>query len=134
MQSCVLQARSLKRSAESSFGHTPSPLVGMITFRVRSWRPPPHAIVQNPQSVQLSRVQSRSHEPVLQDSSSWAVLHDSPPFLVLVMMERVRPRTPPSQSFVHFDHPDHMDISQSTGHFCWLHFLVVLNAGQTTPY
>jgi hypothetical protein len=54
---------------------------------------------------------------VLHASVSSAVLHEIPPFFGFTISERVRERTPPSQSAVHFDQPDHSDISQSTGHF-----------------
>jgi len=46
-----------------------------------------------------------------------------------VISDQVWDRTPPSQSAVHFDQPDHSDITQSTGHFFWLHFFVRCRAG-----
>merc|ERR1719162_1012813 len=48
-------------------------------------------------------------------------------------MLRVRDREPPSQSLVHFDHEDHLDCLQSTGHFIWLHFLFRASSGHPYP-
>jgi hypothetical protein len=39
-----------------------------------------------------------------------------PPFFGWTRMLRVRPWAPPSQSLLHFDQPDHFDITQFTGH------------------
>merc|ERR1719238_2718107 len=89
---------------------------------------------QGDQDVQSSRVQSRSQEPVLQGLPSLTAEHPLPPFLGLVRMDRVRSSTPPSQSFEHFDQPDHLDIKQSTGHLNWLHFLVTVRAGHLMPH
>jgi len=71
---------------------------------------------QGDHEVQSSNVQSRSHEPVLHGSASATAEQPRPTFFVFVMMDRVLCLTPPSQSFEHFDQPDHLDIMQSTGH------------------
>merc|ERR1719163_2336866 len=86
------------------------------------------------QAVQSSRVQSRSHEPVLHGRASLTAPQPLPPFLGLVKIERVRSCTPPSQSLEHLDHPDHLDIKQSTGHLNWLHFLMAMKAGHLMPH
>lgn len=79
------------------------------------------------------RVQSLSQDIVLQGRASSTVLHESPPFIGLWRMLRVCPCTPPSQSAVHLDHPDHSDISQFTGHLIWLHFLDRVSSGHWSP-
>merc|ERR1719230_2077380 len=133
-QSCSLHSRSLNRFLLLSLGHLPKPRVGMRTCLAFDCRPPPQATEQGVQSVQRARVQSRSHDMVLHASVSSAVLQAKPPFFGLTMSERVRERTPPSQSAVHLDQPDHSDISQSTGHFFWLHFIVRPNCGHRSPH
>merc|ERR1719313_1206246 len=40
---------------------------------------------------------------------------------------------PPSQALLHFDHPDHFDITQSTGHLNWPHFLFRASSRHFTP-
>merc|ERR1719183_1650269 len=67
-------------------------------------------------AVHSSRVQSRSHDPVLQGRPSLTAVQPLPPFLGFVRTDRVLSSTPPSQSLEHFDHPDHLDMRQSTGH------------------
>jgi hypothetical protein len=88
----------------------------MITRRHLSENPPPHATEQGDHFDHFLSLQLLSQEPVLQGFDSWAVLHDMPPFFGLVMMLRVRPLVPPSQALLHFDQPDHFDMTQSTGH------------------
>jgi hypothetical protein len=61
-------------------------------------------------------VQSRSQDPVLQGLPSLTAEQPLPPFFGFVRIDRVLSSTPPSQSLEHFDHPDHRDIKQSTGH------------------
>merc|ERR1740138_1192542 len=133
-QSWTLHSCSLKRCLLSSFGHLPNPRVGMRTCLALDCMPPPQATEHGVQGVQRARVQSRSQDMVLQASVSSAVLQESPPFIGFVIKERVRERTPPSQSAVHLDQPDHSDITQSTGHFFWLHFAVRLKAGHLSPH
>jgi hypothetical protein len=53
---------------------------------------------------------------VLHGLASLTAEQPLPPFFGFVRIERVRSSTPPSQSFEHFDQPDHLDIKQSTGH------------------
>jgi len=77
--------------------------------------------------------QSRSQDIVLHGRASSTVLHICPPLDGLVKMLRVCPCTPPSQSAVHFDQPDHSDMSQLTGHFNWLHFLNRAKSGHLRP-
>merc|ERR1719446_1120195 len=132
-QSCVLHSCCWKRFGPSSLGHLPYPRVGIRTCLWRFWKPVPHATEQGSQGVHLERRQSRSQDMVLQASVSSAVLQARPPFFGLTIRERVRERTPPSQSAVHLDQPDHSDISQSIGHFFWLHFLVRPNSGHRSP-
>jgi len=67
-------------------------------------------------AVHSSKVQSLSHEPVLQGRASATAEQPLPPFFVFTMMDRVLCSTPPSQSLEHFEKPDHLDIEQSTGH------------------
>jgi hypothetical protein len=57
-----------------------------------------------------------------------------PPFFALVRIERVLNLVPPSQSFVHFDQPDHSDSTQLTGHLICLHFFCLAIGGQIMPY
>jgi hypothetical protein len=90
--------------------------MGMSTFLTRYWLPVSHAIEHGDHDVQSSRVQSRSHDPVLQGRCSLTASHIFPPFLGFVKTDRVFSSTPPSQSLEHFDHPDHLDIRQLTGH------------------
>jgi hypothetical protein len=90
--------------------------MGILTRRHRSEKPPPHATEQGDHLDHFLSLQLRSHEPTLHALNSWFVLHDMPPFLGLVMMLRVWPWVPPSHSLLHFDQPDHRDITQSTGH------------------
>merc|ERR1719329_573538 len=116
-QSCWLHWRSLNRFREVSFGHFPNPRVGIRTCFALDWRPPPHATEQGVQSVHRASLQSRSQDMVLQASVSSLVLQAKPPFFGLVTRLRVCERTPPSQSAVHFDQPDHSDMTQSTSHF-----------------
>merc|ERR1719456_2190170 len=71
---------------------------------------------------------------VLQGRDSSTVLQEVPPCIGLARMSRVRDSKPPSQSAVHFDQPDHSDISQLTGHLFWLHFLVRPNSGHLSPH
>jgi hypothetical protein len=73
-------------------------------------------MLQKPHFDQEASVQSRSQDPVLQPRISEALSHSLPPFLALVITARVRICTPPSQSLVHFDQPDHSETTQSTGH------------------
>merc|ERR1719236_205188 len=89
---------------------------------------------QGAQLVQSSRVQSRSQEPVLQDSSSCTVSQPIPPFLAFVRIERVLIMMPPSHSLEHLDQPDHSDMRQSTGHFTCLHFFARSSCGHAMPY
>jgi len=53
---------------------------------------------------------------VLHGRVSWAVLQDDPPFFGWTRMLRVRDWAPPSQSLLHFENEDHLDILQFTGH------------------
>ena len=130
---CALSI-TVTSSGPSSFGHLPNPRVGINTCFARFWKPAPHATEHGIHGVHSSRVQSRSHDMVLHASVSSAVLQEIPPFLGLVISDRVWDRTPPSQSAENFDQPDHSDITQSTGHFFWLHFFVRCRAGHLRPH
>jgi hypothetical protein len=107
--------------------------MGMSTLRHRSWKPPLQATEQGDHLVHFLSLQLRSHEPVLHARDSWTVLHFLPPFFGFVTMLRVRPWTPPSQSLEHLPNLDHFDITQSTGHFIWLHFLLRDRMGHLMP-
>merc|ERR1719252_486996 len=123
---CVLHFLMPYRILELGFGHLPLPRIGILTRRHRSVKPPPHATEQGDHFDHFFSLQFRSHEPVLHGRDSWAVLHDMPPFMGCVRMLRVRPWTPPSQSLLHFENEDHLDITQSTSHLNWLHFLATI--------
>mmetsp|Transcript_103531 Transcript_103531/g.278291 ORF Transcript_103531/g.278291 Transcript_103531/m.278291 type:complete len:355 (+) Transcript_103531:1062-2126(+) len=129
----VLHACICSRSACWGPGHLPLARIGRSTCRSRFCRPPPHAMEQGSQAVHSKSVQSRSHDPVLQDLSSMVVSHSFPPFLGLTRMARVRPWVPPPHSLEQPEKPLHSDIEHATGHLCWLHFFVMESVGQGMP-
>merc|ERR1719161_2414177 len=57
-----------------------------------------------------------------------------PPFFGFTRMLRVCDSTPPSHSAVHFDQPDHADMTQSTGHLYCPHRLYFSVAGHLMPH
>jgi hypothetical protein len=117
----------LRRHLEFGLGHLPFPRIGTVTRRYLIWNPPflpLHATEQGDQLVHPVSLQFRSQEPVLHGRVSWTVLQEDPPFFGCTRMLRVRDCAPPSQSLLHFENDDHLDILQSTGHLNWLHFLL----------
>merc|ERR1719162_1484990 len=62
LQSCSLHCPFLYRKRLVSFGHLPSPRVGMRTWRYFSWNPPPQATEQGDHFVHLIRRQFLSHD------------------------------------------------------------------------
>jgi len=89
LQACLLHALLWKRALFLSVGHLPRPRIGLNTFFLRFWSPPPQAMEQDDHAPHSLNVQSRSHDPVLQTRPSFVASHVSPPFLGLVRMDRV---------------------------------------------
>mmetsp|Transcript_95713 Transcript_95713/g.249329 ORF Transcript_95713/g.249329 Transcript_95713/m.249329 type:complete len:313 (-) Transcript_95713:1351-2289(-) len=130
----VLHGILSSRAASSSLGHTPLPIAGTATSRVRRRNPELHAMSQGDQPDHSPSVQSLSQAPVLHTCVSWRVLHAWPSYLGFCSNCRTRDCTPPPQSEVHFDHADHSDTLQSMGHLFRLHGCVTRSAGQGAPY
>mmetsp|Transcript_123741 Transcript_123741/g.346551 ORF Transcript_123741/g.346551 Transcript_123741/m.346551 type:complete len:204 (-) Transcript_123741:1356-1967(-) len=111
--------------------------MGTSTFFVFSWkpgiRPGLHAIVHGDHLLQRSNLQFRSQLPVLHASVSTGVSQNLPPWFGFTSTERVFCRAPPPHSFVHFDQPDHFDMTQSTEHLYWPHLVCFRSAGHTMP-
>mmetsp|Transcript_72889 Transcript_72889/g.211006 ORF Transcript_72889/g.211006 Transcript_72889/m.211006 type:complete len:94 (-) Transcript_72889:1246-1527(-) len=91
-----------------------------MTCFTRSWNPGMlpglQAIEHGDHSVHEERSQLRSQLPVLHASGFTGESQNLPPFFGVVSTDRVIWRAPPPHSFVHLDHADQSDISQSTGH------------------
>merc|ERR1719453_1073332 len=105
-----------------------------MTWRNFSLKPPSQAMVHGVQEVHFASLQFLSQDPVAHGLDSSTVLHAIPPFFGLTRIERVWDCKPPPHSAVHFDQPDHSDMSQLMGQWYWPQRLKRDKRGHLTPH
>mmetsp|Transcript_44772 Transcript_44772/g.103750 ORF Transcript_44772/g.103750 Transcript_44772/m.103750 type:complete len:221 (-) Transcript_44772:941-1603(-) len=133
LHTAELQRLYCKRTSESGLGQLPWPLASTPMSRLRTWKPPSHALEHEDHLVHSESVQSRSQAPALHMALSEVASHGRPPLLGCLRMDRTRSMMPPPHCALQELQPPHCDKEQSVGQACTLQRLFITKGGQAAP-
>ena len=114
---CALQSRTA-----SVLPHALPPCIGCTnTEQCLNCTPPPHCRLHVDQSDQSPSMQSTGHDSAPHSRTSLLFEQAMPPLAAAVTTDRDRAWLPPPHDFVHCDHFEKLDTTQSTGQAQELH-------------